>query len=282
MTPRGPTDNFLNNRAFIAFDTETTGMWAAANRVVEIGAVKFWPGRDESETFQSLINPERPIPEEVIQIHGITDDMVADRETAQPVLERFIEFCGGDTILIAHNAPFDISFISCELDRTGLTFGDNPIIDTVDMARRFFPQLPSYSLLSLSKHFEIVEFQNHRALSDALMVWKLFLRIIEKFPPVSNLKAFKKLLTVYTMSQWKVEQRELPEEYRPLKQAIENNLAVEIVYAGVGKKAQPRVIRPTEVHCLGAIFYINAFCEKAKAERTFRLDRIESFKLLSD
>ncbi|MBN1212220.1 MAG: WYL domain-containing protein [candidate division Zixibacteria bacterium] len=282
MTAREPTKTFLNSRTFIAFDTETTGMWAAANRVVEIGAVKFQPGRDEYETFQSLINPERPIPEDVIEIHGITDEMVAGQETVRPVLERFIDFCGKDSILIAHNAPFDISFISCELDRTGLTFGDNLIIDTVDIARRFFPQLPSYSLLSLSKQFDIVEFQNHRALSDALMVWKLFLRIKEKFPPVANLREFKKLLTTYTMSQWKVEQRELPEEYLPLKQAIDNNLPVEIVYAGVGKAAQARVIRPIEVHCLGAIFYINAFCEKAKAERTFRLDRIESFRLLTD
>ena len=282
MTARGPTDNFLNRQTFVAFDTETTGMWAAANRVVEIGAVKFQLGRDEFETFQSLINPERSMPEEVIEIHGITDEMVAGQETARPVLERFIDFCGEDTILIAHNAPFDISFISCELDRTGLNFGDNLIIDTVDMARRFFPQLPSYSLLSLSRHFDIVEFQNHRALSDALMVWKLFLRITEKIPPIKNLKEFKKLLTIYTMRPWKDEQRELPEEYLPFRRAIENHLPVEIVYAGSGQAAQTRIIRPTEVHCLGAIFYINAFCEKAKAERTFRLDRIESFKLLND
>ena len=282
MTTGESTGPFWNRQTFIAFDTETTGMWAAANRVVEIGAVKFKPGQDEFETFESLINPERPIPEEVIEIHGITDDMVAGRETVRPVLERFIDFCGPDSILIAHNAPFDISFISCELNRTGLTFGNNPIIDTVDMARRYFPGLSSYSLLALSKQFEIVEFQNHRALSDALMVWKLFLRISEKFPMVDRRDKFLKMLTTYTMSDWKMEQRELPDQYLPFRQAVENHLPVEIVYAALGKPAQARVIHPIEIQCLGSIFYINAFCEKAKAERTFRLDRIESFRLLRD
>jgi len=274
------TDNFLQKQSFVAFDTETTGMWAITHRIVEIGAVKFQPGKEKCETFQALINPERPIPEEVIEIHGITDAMVADQETVSPVLKRFIEFCGNDTILIAHNALFDISFISCELERKNMSFGDNVIIDTVDIAHRFFPNLSSYSLLSLSKYFEIAEYQNHRALADALLVWKIFSEMLKKFPPVKNITEFKKLLTTYTMSQWKIEQRELPDEYHLITRAVNNNLALEIVYAGSGKAGQVRIIHPSSILCMGEVFYINAYCEKAKAERTFRLDRIESFKLV--
>ncbi|MFZ5979625.1 MAG: exonuclease domain-containing protein [Candidatus Zixiibacteriota bacterium] len=274
--------HFLKKIDFVAFDTETTGMRAAASRIVEIGAVKFLPGSDAFETFQSLINPEQPIPEEVIEIHGITDAMVSEAETIGPVLARFIDFCGPDSILIAHNAIFDISFVSCELDRTGLCFGDNLILDTVDIFRRYAPGLPSYSLLSLSRQFDIARNQNHRALADAVLVWQLFKMILDKIPPIKTVGDLKKLMTTYTMASWKTEKRELPDEYSDIKRAIDENLPLEIVYASAGLTPQARIIRPSSVHSLGAIFYINAFCEKAKAERTFRLDRIESHRLVKD
>ena len=282
MTAKSIKNPFLKKQIFIAFDTETTGIWAAVNRVVEIGAVKFQIGRDNVETFETLINPERLIPEEVTEIHGITNAMVANKETVGPVLNKFIQFCGPDAILIAHNAPFDISFLSCELERTGLKFNDNVILDTVDIARRFYPQLPSYSLLSLARHFEIAAFQDHRALSDALLVWNLFIEMSSEIPPVNNLTDFKKILTTYTMYQWKTEQKELPEEYEPISRAIKNKLSMEIIYTASGKPPQSRIIWPISVQYLGTFFYIIAFCEKAKAERTFRLDRIEHFILLSD
>lgn len=282
MTAKSIKNQFLRKQVFIAFDTETTGIWAAANRVVEIGAVKFQIGRDDVETFENLINPERPIPEEVTEIHGITNAMVANQETIGPVLDKFIRFCGPETILIAHNAPFDISFISCELERTGLQFNNNVILDTVDIARRFFPLLSSYSLLSLARHFEIATSQDHRALSDALLVWTLFVKMASEIPPVNNLRELKKILTTYTMYQWKTEQKELPDEYEPISRAIKNKLSMEIIYTTSGKPPQSRIIWPISLQYLGTYFYIIAFCEKAKAERTFRLDRIEHFRLLSD
>ena len=282
MNSSSNNQDFLKSLNFVAFDTETTGMWAVSSRMVEIGAVKFRPGRDNHETFQSLIYPERNIPEDVIEIHGITDAMVTDAETAGPVLKRFVEFCGPDSILLAHNAPFDISFISCELDRVGLKFGKNLILDTVDIYRRFAPGLPSYSLLSLSRQFDIAQSQNHRALADAVLVWKLFEQILEELPPIKIIEDFKTSLTTYSMSSWKLEQKELPEEFIDIKRAIHENLALEIVYTSSGRPSQTRIIRPSSVHNLGAVFYINAFCEKAKAERTFRLDRIETFRLMKD
>ena len=113
LTFPGQAGNFT----YVAFDTETTGLWAASHRIVEIGAVKFVPAIEKFVTFQHLINPQRTMPEDVIEIHGITDDMVAKAETADIVLKRFIKFCGEDSILIAHNALFDISFVAGELER---------------------------------------------------------------------------------------------------------------------------------------------------------------------
>lgn len=272
--------DYLRNQTFIAFDTETTGLWAPVNRLVELAGVKFQLGKDCIDTFQSLINPERPIPEEVIGIHGITDELVADAPLVKPVLERFIEFCSDDSILIAHNALFDISFISCELARAGLVFGSNLILDTVDIFHRLYPDCMSYSLLSLVSQFHIAQTQEHRALEDAQLVRRLFIKACERFETIKNLDDLTSSFTACTMSDWPGEDRELPSEFGELNRALKQNLRVEINYQSGSQSANTRVIRPKQVYVLGSRFYINAFCERAREERTFRLDRIEGFKVL--
>lgn len=279
MTLSGLTE-FLRHQTFIAFDTETTGLWAPVNRLVEIAAVQFHMGKDRIDTFQSLINPERSIPEEVIRIHGITDDMVASAPTAKPVLEQFVEFCGDDSVLIAHNALFDISFISCELDRVGLEFGDNPTLDTVDIYHRLYPDLESYSLLSLVSQFDIAETQEHRALEDAHLVRRLFIKAAERFRSIQNVDELTSFFTTCIMADWPGESRELPAEFGELSRALKENLRVEITYQSRSQPVHTRVIQPKQVYILGSRFYINAFCERSRAERTFRLDRIEGFRLL--
>ena len=275
-------DDFLGKTRFIAFDTETTGMFALSNRIVEIAAVRFGLNDDTTETFASLVNPERPIPTEVIAIHGITDDMVAHAEPAAPVLKRFIEFCRPGDILIAHNAPFDISFVTCELERTGMEFGDNLILDTVDIFHRFFPGQLSYSLLNLSRSLGIAETQEHRALGDAILVKQLFQLAATKLPPVETKNDLGEVLDVYMMTSADEQVRELPNGFEPITTALADERRLEIVYASPGKPAQTRTIRPLRVHLFRSTYYLNAFCELAGAERTFRLDRIESFRLLDD
>jgi len=280
MLPQSGLTEFLYNQTFIAFDTETTGLWAPVHRLVEIAAVKFSLGKQSIDTFQSLVNPQRSIPEEVIEIHGITDEMVAEAPTVRPTLERFIEFCGDNSILIAHNAPFDISFVSCELDRVGLMFSDNPILDTVDIYRRLYPDLQSYSLLSLAKQFHIAQTQEHRALEDAQLVYRLFIRAAERFEAIDDIDELKSSFTAFTMAEWPSGTRELPAEYGELNRALKQNLRVEITYQSRSEAVHTRIIQPKQVYGLGSTFYINAFCERARAERTFRLDRIERFRVL--
>lgn len=156
-------NDFLRQTTFVAFDTETTGLLALSHHIVEIAAVKFRLDSEKTEQFQELVNPGVPMPEEVIAIHGISDQMVAGAGSIAEVLPRFIEFCGQDSILIAHNAPFDISFVAQELKRTGLSFGPIRVIDTVDIFRKFYPRLPRYSLLALAKQFRVADSQSHRA-----------------------------------------------------------------------------------------------------------------------
>lgn len=270
----------MASRTFVAFDTETTGLWAAANRIVELAGVRFHLDDDHTETYQTLINPERPIPAEVVEIHGINDEMVAEAPLAKEALAAFADFCGGDSILIAHNAPFDISFVGHELQRASMTFGENLILDTVDIFRRYYAGEDSYSLMNLARAHSIADSQNHRALADAILVQRLFLKASEHLGAIEDEAALAEAVTVYRMSHWKEEVGQLPDQYIRIGQAIEQNRKLEICYSSGGKPPQWRTIKPLLVHRQGWKLYLNAYCETAGAERTFRLDRIESHRLI--
>lgn len=273
---------FLLNQTFIAFDTETTGIWAPVNHLVELSAVKFSLIDGEIGVFDHLILPGRKIPEEVIKVHGITDEMVKGKPKAPAVLKEFIPFCGEDSILIAHNAPFDISFVGNEIELAKLEFGENLIIDTVDIYHRYFPDLESYSLLNLVKHFKMAQSQDHRALSDARFVMQLFMNAVDKFPEINSNDDIKKAFTVYGMNDVRCDPSELPAEYSDITYAIENDMRLEIQYTNPMYPEQTRKVRPRRVHKLGSHYYLGCYCEHAGADRTFRLDRIKSYKVLAD
>ncbi len=267
---------------FVAFDTETTGVWAPAHRLVEIGAIKFRLDTRDTETFHSLIRPDRAIPGEVIEIHGITDDMVASAPDAETVLKDFMAFCGPQSVLIAHNVTFDISFIACELERCGQSFSDNLFLDTLDIYQRLCPELESYSLLSLAQHFSLASKQEHRALGDAALVHRLFILAAERSPDVFTLENLTDHFSVYHAHDWRDEQRPVPDHYAPLLTAVQNAGRVRIAYQHRTLGDQWRVVRPIGVYSLGSRFYLHAFCEKARAERTFRLDRVSAFEILPE
>lgn len=280
MKPDNEICEFIKQQTFVAFDTETTGLWAPSNRIVEIGAIKFKPGDDNSAKFQTLVNPQKPIPPEVIRIHQITDADVANAPTAEVVMERFIEFCGEDSILIAHNAPFDISFVGCELDRYEMQFSDNTIIDTTDIFRRYFPNLASYSLLSLAQHFSIVDIQSHRALADAVIVQRLFEIAAPKLGDIKQQSDLSHILSTYKMGDWRARNTTLPEEYSDLNHALDEKKRIRIVYATPSNEPTSRIIQPKNFYQLGQVYYIMAYCERVNDERTFRLDRIREYKVL--
>jgi len=280
MQKLGEISDYILQQTFVAFDTETTGLWAPANRIIEIGAVKFRIRQPDTEIFESLLNPKRSIPPEVIRIHGITDKMVIDAPFAEDILPKFMSFCGTDSVLIAHNAPFDISFVGCELERFELDFGNNIILDTVDLFKRYFPDLASYSLLALARHFSIAESQEHRAFGDAALVHKLFELIAPKIGNIKNKSDLSHVASIYSMADCRAQKTDLPEEHAELNRALNEKLRVRIEYTTPSNEPTIRVIRPENFYHLGQVFYINAFCERAWGERTFRLDRIGEYHVL--
>lgn len=155
------------------FDTETTGLEPKTNRIVEAGAIRF-DKRGVIARFNTLINPQMPMPKEASKINGISDLMLSDQPTASIAIPDFLRFIG-TTVLVAHNAPFDVKFINAELLRLGLSPLANTIVDTLVFAKEVFPGLPRYSLQELAKHFRIEAVDAHRAEDDARVCMELFI-----------------------------------------------------------------------------------------------------------
>lgn len=160
---------------FAIIDIETTGGSPRTDKITEVGIV-IHDGREIRETFQTLIHPERSIPAFITRITGISDEMVADAPKFYEVARQLVELTE-DTVFVAHNARFDYGFFVEEFRRLGFTFARKTLC-TVQMSRKAFPGLPSYSLKNLVRHFDIPLLKHHRALDDATAAAHIFERVL--------------------------------------------------------------------------------------------------------
>ena len=162
--------------SYVVFDIETTGFGPVKDRIIEIGAVKIVDGK-EVDKFSSFINPEIPIPYEIEKLTGINDNMVMEYPTIDVILPKFLEFCG-DSVLVAHNASFDVSFIAKKAEMLNIET-EFTVIDTVGLARILLPELNRYKLNLVAKALGISLENHHRAVDDAGATAEIFLRFIE-------------------------------------------------------------------------------------------------------
>ncbi len=162
--------------AYVVFDLETTGFSPVNNRIIEIGAVKVCAGKI-TDRFSTFVNPQVPIPYKIEELTGIRDDMVLDAPLIEDVLPEFLKFCDG-AILVAHNAGFDMSFISKNCERQGLPC-EYTVIDTVALARVLLPQLNRFKLDTVAKALKISLENHHRAVDDAACTAEIFVKFIE-------------------------------------------------------------------------------------------------------
>lgn len=163
---------------YTVFDLETTGFSARNDMIIEIGAVKLKDNKIV-DRFSELINPGVSIPPHITELTGITDQMVKDCETIDSVLPRFIEFAG-DTVLVAHNADFDMSFIRTKLDELSGGKIENPVLDTLTLGRIMYPKLRNHKLKTLAKHLDVSLENHHRAVDDSRATADILTKSIEK------------------------------------------------------------------------------------------------------
>ncbi len=174
---KGRTDAPINGR-YIIFDLETTGLSAATERIIEIGAVKVQNG-EISESFDLFVDPEKAITPEITRLTSITNEMVAGAPKEAAALEQFFRFCDGCDILVAHNADFDMGFLRAAIRRCGRE--EDPVqIDTLVMARAMYPELKKHKLDTIAERLGVTQKHHHRADDDARVLAEIFLKMVQK------------------------------------------------------------------------------------------------------
>ena len=171
---------------FVAFDIETTGLNAQDERMTEIGAVIFSGGEVKS-TFNTFVNPQKPIPANITELTGIKDSDVKDAPLEKEAMEMFMAYAG-DRPLVAHNAHFDVGFMTAAALRNGLRF--SPVfLDTLALSQALLPELKRFKLDIVSNHLGLPQFNHHRASDDAMVV----ARMMDKFLPMLRAQGAKDL-----------------------------------------------------------------------------------------
>jgi len=175
---RALADRRLADLVYTVFDTETTGLEpSAGDEILQIGAARIVAGKLRREdSFEQLVNPQRDIPAAGIPIHGIRPEMVADAPTIDRVLPAFHAFAQ-DTVLVAHNAAFDMRFLQLKQERTGVVF-DQPVLDTLLLSALVHPQQASHGLEAIAERLGVAVLGRHTALGDALVTAEVFLKLV--------------------------------------------------------------------------------------------------------
>ncbi len=180
---------------FVAFDLETTGLSSQRDRIIEIGAVIIKNGR-EVDRFQSFVDPQQKLTKEIIDLTGISDDMLVGAPLIQDVLPRFLEFVG-DRVLVAHNSDFDTGFIRAECVRQGLPY-TYTAADTLILSQNLLPHLNRFKLDIVTNALSLPEFQHHRAADDAKacgLIMARLMRMLEQEHDIHSLQAINPGMT---------------------------------------------------------------------------------------
>ncbi len=168
----------LAKTGFVVFDLETTGAKAPPCRITEIGAYRVRNGKVEEE-FHTLVNPEMPIPPFIMSLTGISNDMVKDAPKFAEIAAGFMDFIA-DSVLVAHNARFDMGFLNHEIGRVYEDYRvGNPSLCTVQLSRKLLPNIENHKLNTVANYFSIELLNHHRATDDARATAHIFVNLLK-------------------------------------------------------------------------------------------------------
>ncbi len=261
----------IHDYSIVAFDTETSGPYPLEAEIVELGAVKWYQGEIVGR-FQTLLKPARPMMPDNIRIHGITNEMVADAPEMKDEIQKFCEFID-DSILIAHHAPFDLGFLTIEIEKASVTFPKTLQICTSLVARALLATT-NHKLQTLVKELNLTGGSAHRAYDDAYACLQVFLKSCEKLGEDTSLRRVlevqKKEINWDKYRIWSSQDQKI----LSLARAITDGRSINIVYQGGQTKGNPRPIKPKGIVRNPDGDYIHAECGLDFERKRFYLDKI--------
>ena len=268
----------IDEAEYLVIDFETTGLSAeGGDRVCELGAVKLRGGA-VVDTFGTLINPQRPISSGAYAVNRISPQMIANAPAFADIAERLWDMMQG-TVLVAYNAPFDLSFLTYEFRLAAYPRITHPVVDALAIARQLLPGLGKYSQDNVARVLGIPFPVKHRALEDAMVTARLF-------------TLFASILKAYDCSAvTDLTRRDLLRTLHERRISVVNdalskgwNLWIKYL-SPTGSEITDRIISPTECveasHGSTSTTYLIAYCHTAKAERQFRIDRMLDIRLMN-
>ncbi|UCD83804.1 MAG: WYL domain-containing protein [Deltaproteobacteria bacterium] len=265
-----PNDELIEKVPLSFLDVETTGLTPRfGDRICEVAVLRCHDG--ETRAFESLVNPKRPISPGASFVNEITDSMVEGAPLFDDIASKVLEFLEG-AVIVCHNAPFDLGFLSRELELLNIEMVDNPVIDTLRLARKYY-DFSSNSLGNIAKYLGISVDIKHRAMADVHITRAVLSRFLDDFAEqgITRLGQVLALQGAY---------RRAPRRRRPvalppiLEEAIQMNKDVWLRYVSQGGDVTERMVEPKEIVAYRDYLYLVAYCHLRQDERTFRLDRI--------
>jgi DNA polymerase III epsilon subunit family exonuclease len=265
----------IEDAVFCAVDVETSGLYMGS-RLVELGAVRF-TSRGILDEYHTLVDPMEPMQQGVIEIHGITNEMVRGCPYPAEVVKDFSTYLG-DAVFIAHNARFDVRVIGTEMARAGMNPPENHVVDTVILARRAFPGMPNYRLGTVASYLGIRQDIHHRGLPDAVAAMEIFRRYLREAPAATCIGDIPGYIGSFAGISPGIEV-ELSGTASDLQVLMEKKVVVEMVYEGGTSPGVPRMVTPLQVFGQGSSEYFRAYCHRTGMVKTFRIDRVIEFRL---
>ncbi|PWU15804.1 MAG: exonuclease, partial [Bdellovibrio sp.] len=214
----------------VAFDTETSGAYPIGHEIVEIGAVK-WEGGKIIDEFQTLLRLSRPMSEQVIKIHGITNEMVEHAPLILDQLPRFREFLA-DAVVIAHHAPFDLGFLVYELEQAQIPLPTGPILCSSLLARALIPEAPNHRLQTLLGFLRLPQGKVHRALDDAKACLEIALECFRRVGEHANITEIAAKMKKSLRWENYLVGKSMDQKLIAISQAIRRGQSLQITYGG--------------------------------------------------
>lgn len=261
----------LTETTFAVFDVETTGLDPTyGHRICEVGCLRARNGV-ELERFESLVEPGRAISPGAARVNRITSEMLRDAPSFDQIAGPLLDTIQG-AVLVAHNAPFDLSFLAAELEIAQRPIPDNPVIDTLALTRRTY-RLPRNSLSDVVAALGVKTTPTHRALSDVRATWGVLERMLRDLAGRHGITTLGQLIEFQggPIPYPQARALSLPST---IAAALDNGGRVQMRYRDARGRETDRLVRPLRVSERGGVLYLIAHCYRRGEQRTFRLDRV--------